>query len=89
MKGMNITISQDESGVTCSLTTDSPSSHYGVPVVRFHRLDYPDCGPGDPWPPLEGMLEPMLVGEYMAGWLQEPGRTGDEISAARLFLGLK
>ncbi len=70
-----------------TLTTDSPQSHYGIPVVRFELLpDSPDCGPADLWPDSLGMLDGLTCADEVFAWGRKAERTEEEISAAKLFL---
>jgi len=80
----DIIITKDEKGGFAILTTDSPMSHYGVPVLRIEAEDVDgDFGPAD----LIGEV-PNLVSaaSIVAGWARSGERTREEIEAARLFL---
>jgi hypothetical protein len=68
-------------GVTATLTTDSPASHYGCPALRIEAEgmdDLPDLGPADVLP--SGLTAAELVCRQ-ADCLSEAGR-----KAAKKFL---
>ena len=45
---MDLIVSEDMNGGTAILTTDSPASHYGMPVLQITSEDIDgDFGPGD------------------------------------------
>ena len=80
----DILITKDEKGGTAILTTWSPQSHYGCPVLRIEAEDVDgDFGPAD----LIGEV-PNLVSaaSIVAGWAGSGNRTKEEIEAAGLFL---
>ena len=81
---MEIFITKDEKGGTCHLTTDSSASHYGIPVLRIDGEDIDgDFGPAD----IIGTAPSIIyAAEAVAGWAKQPGRTAEEIKAARSFL---
>ena len=81
---MEILITKDEKGGTCHLTTYSPQSHYGIPVLRIDGEDIDgDFGPAD----IIGTAPDIIyAAEVVAGWAKETGRTTEEIEAARSFL---
>jgi hypothetical protein len=86
---MNIVIMRDENGGKIRLTTESPGSRYGIPVIRIEAADMPDSpdyGPGD-------TIVPGLTGfDLVEGWLagevgEKHGELPPEIeAAARRFL---
>lgn len=78
---MNIVVLTDSEGGTAALTTDAPAPHYGPPVLRVVSRDLNgDFGPGD-------LLLPRLTaGQFVRGWARQPGRSDEEIDAARRFL---
>lgn len=83
----DILIAKDEDGGTAVLTTWSPMSHYGIPVLRVTADDVDgDFGPadiiGDPRQP-ESLITAASI---VAGWASQPGRTDAERAAARSFL---
>jgi hypothetical protein len=68
----------DKSRGTATLTTDSPQSHYGLPILRIESEG--DFGPAD-------MVDHIVTAaDIVAGWASNPGRTAEEIGAARMFL---
>jgi hypothetical protein len=83
---MNILIMKDKDGGTAYLTTESPASHYGIPVLQITAEDVDgDFGPGE----LIGDLEAgplMYAADIVASWAKQPGRTEAELKAARMFL---
>ena len=82
---MDITMIKNESGEKTSLTTESPASHYGMPVLRIEaEVVSGDFGPAD----LIG--EPpkaFTAAQGVAGWGSQPERTPEEQHAAKAFLG--
>ena len=89
LTGIDILILEDTNGGTATLTTQSPQSHYGCPVLRIEddddRIDG-DFGPADliDFRSLGSGL--VSAAEIVYGWAHRPGRTLEEIAAARLFL---
>jgi hypothetical protein len=81
----DILVSTDERGGIAVLTTASPASSHGIPVLRIEAEDVSgDFGPSD----LIG--EPgnlITAASVVAGWIERPGRTAEEFAAARKFLG--
>lgn len=78
----DILISTDKDGGTAILTTASPMSHYGIPVLRIEADDVDgDFGPADI---IDGG---MTAASVILGWANIPGRTDEELRAARLYLG--
>ncbi|HBG38938.1 MULTISPECIES: hypothetical protein [Clostridium] len=80
----DIMIMQDANGGTAVLTTDSPLSHYGIPVLRIEADDINgDFAPAD----LIGS-PPIIItaASVIAGWADNPERTPEEIAAARKYL---
>ncbi len=77
----DLLVTQDEKGGTATLTTASPLSHYGLPVLRIEAEDVSgDFGPSD-------CIAPGLTAAgVVAGWAKEEGRTPEELQAARRFL---
>lgn len=78
---MNIFVLLGTEGGTATLTTDAPASHYGLPVLRVVSRDLNgDFGPGD-------LLVPgVTAAQLVRGWARQPGRSDEEIEAARRFL---
>ena len=80
---MNILICKDGKGGTAILTTDSPGSHYGIPVLRIEAEDVDgDFGPADvvvKKPPF------ITAADVVCGWAYDRDRTHDEVEAARRF----
>jgi hypothetical protein len=81
---IDILVLKDKKGGTARLTTDSPMSHYGAPVLRIEAEDIDgDFGPSD----LLGNLPNIhTAGGVVMGWLSQTGRTRQEIEAGRKFL---
>lgn len=78
----DILISTDNKGGRAYLTTSSPVSHYGIPILRIEAEDIDgDFGPSDI---IDGT---MTAADIIVGWAKRPGRTNDELIAARKFLG--
>lgn len=81
---MDITICEDKKGGTARLTTESPASYYGIPILRIEADDVNgDFGPADL---LGDANHVMLASQIVKGWAAQPGRTKAELEAARLFL---
>ena len=81
---MNYLITNDADGGTATLSTDSPMSSYGVPVLRISSADATgDFGPADA---IRHRQPRVLAADIVAAWAHETDRTPDEIEAARLFL---
>lgn len=81
----DIVVCEDQTGGTAILTTDSPQSHYGCPVLRIEAEDIDgDFGPRD----LLGDPERGFVtaAEVVAGWIGRGDRNESEVEAARRFL---
>jgi hypothetical protein len=68
------------------LTTMSPQSHYGIPVLRIEGDEAPyDYGPADNISLLDGLL--VISGaELVDAWARGEDRTEEEREAARMFL---
>ncbi|OHD67197.1 MAG: hypothetical protein A2W19_11710 [Spirochaetes bacterium RBG_16_49_21] len=82
---MNLLISKDKDGGCAYLTTDSPASHYGAPVLQISADDIDgDFGPSDFIDDGNGHI--FSGAQIVAGWVSQPDRTPEEISAARKFL---
>jgi len=65
---MHIPIYTGPRGATAALTTDSPASHYGAPVLRIEgdgADNWPDMGPADQMP--TGMYAADFVCRWAAG----------------------
>ena len=80
----DITILTDKNGGTAVLTTASPASHYGIPVLRIEANDVDgDFGPGD----LLGNLPNVFpAANIVAAWGRAPERTDVEREVAALYL---
>lgn len=89
---MNHLVLRDAQGGEAWLTTDSPVSHYGCPVLRISAEDVlGDFGPadmidtsGDP-----ERIHPdriITAADVVVGWAMKPDRTPEEKAAARKFL---
>jgi len=80
----DILISKDKKGGTAILTTGSPQSHYGIPVLRIEAEDVDgDFGPADQ---IGNPPNVMTAAGIVAGWARTGKHTKEEIEAARLFL---
>jgi len=83
----DILISKDDKGGTAILTTDSPMSHYGIPVLRIEAEDVDgDFGPADLIGDLDHPERIITAASIVAGWAKTGKRTKEEIEAAGLFL---
>ncbi len=88
---MTFTIEAGWPGVRVELTTDSTASSYGIPVPRIKADgESGDYGPADalpagPWAAGDD-LSPCCGAELVLAWARQPGRTAEEIQAARRFL---
>jgi hypothetical protein len=83
----DILISTDANGGTAVLTTASPQSHYGIPVLRIEADDIEsdhDYGPADIIATVNG--KEITGASVIAGWALQPGRTPEETHIARLYL---
>ncbi len=84
---MHILVTKDRSGRTVYLTTNSPASHYGLPVLQITSEDVAgDFGPSDMVGHLERPDTIVTAAGVVAGWAMQPERTSTEIKAARAFL---
>ncbi len=81
---MHILITKDKKGGTAYLTTESPASHYGIPVLQITADDIDgDFGPAN----LIGNLPNVFpAADIIAAWLNTPGRSPEEIEAGKSFL---
>ena len=83
----DILITKDKKGGTAILTTGSPLSHYGVPVLRIEAEDVDgDFGPADLIGDLDQPERIITAASIVAGWAKTGERTREETEAARLFL---
>jgi len=79
MEDINV-MTDNESGETVILTTDSPQSHSGAPVLRIEAEDVNgDFGPAD-------MVGKVTAADIIVGWAEQETRTKKEIEAAQMFL---
>ena len=80
---MELLLFTDREGIEYKLTTDSPMSSYGIPVVRVENESPGDYGPAD-------MLTfaglPVVASGLVALWARLAGRTPEEIEFAKSFL---
>lgn len=89
---MNILVTRDAQGGEAWLTTDSPASHYGCPVLRIEADDVDgDFGPADMIDTSgdANRIHPeriVTAADVVAGWARSTERTPEEIEAARKFL---
>lgn len=87
MKTMDIIICTDPQGGIARLTTDSPASHYGIPVLRVEAEDVSgDFGPADLIGDIEKPDKLITAAQVVAGWASKPERTKAEIETAASFL---
>lgn len=86
VKNMHILIAKDQNGGTAYLTTQSPASHYGRPVLQVTAEDLDDdFGPGD----LLGGIEKgsfMYAADIVTCWARQSGLTEEEMEAAKVYL---
>jgi hypothetical protein len=81
---MNHQILVDARGGEAFLTTDSPASSYGIPVLRIDADDLQgDFGPSDL---LGAPPTAMPAAALVAHWARQPERTAAERAAAEMFL---
>jgi len=83
----DILILEDEEGSRVILTTNSPLSVHGIPVLRieaddiggdYRAMDRIDAtGTGEAVIPVAGMV---------VNWARHPGRTAEELEIAKMFL---
>ena len=59
-----IRIYDGPSDMTVSLTTESPMSHHGVPVLRIEGEGFEDMGPADQLP------SGMLAADFVCRWAE-------------------
>jgi hypothetical protein len=80
---MNIIIAIDKKDGMATLTTDSPLSHYGVPVLRIEADDINgDFGPADILDSKKG----LTAADVVAGWAIDKDRTLEERNIAQKYL---
>jgi hypothetical protein len=80
---MDYLILSDDNGGTARLTTDSPASSYGIPVLVLDADDIRgEFGPADTLP----TDQPLTGADLVATWGSEPERTEEERTAAGRFL---
>ncbi len=85
----DIIITRDKDGGIAYLTTASPQSHYGVPVLRIEGAkDIPDrgidYGPADVIVVADGRV--IKGAHIIAAWAMGKKRTPQEVELARLYL---
>lgn len=91
-RAMDCTIRTFGDGTALVLTTDSPASHYGIPILRHTGCSCADCGPADAVclhaepQALRDLFGPHTAAETVHRWalLAKPGAQAH--GAARLFL---
>ncbi len=85
---MNIQVTKVKNGAEICLTTDSPASRYGIPVLRItgNFTMTADFGPADLVGTPEENFTPDPAAEIVYAWAVKPGRKREELKAARLFL---
>lgn len=85
---MKTLIYRGPGGITATLTTDSPVSHYNIPTVRIEgpgMEGWPDMAPADLLPtgqPAALLVEAALTGDLPDGWAGELLPLDDEAQAA-------
>lgn len=90
---MNYLILTDEEGGTVHLTTDSPKSKDGIPVLRIVAADVKGEYTAEnvilnPANPMDmSLITPAA--DVVAWWMLEPGRTAEEFRAGELFLSTR
>ena len=78
----DILIRRDEKGGTIILTTNSPASTQGIPILKVDTEDTEgEFGPSD----IIGE-DLLTAAEVVVGWAKEKKRIKEKIEAARLFL---
>lgn len=83
----DILIITDKDGGTAYLTTNSPMSHYGTPVLRIEANDAEgDFGPADIIGEVVGGGGIMTAADVVYGWAIRPERTEAEFKIARSYL---
>jgi hypothetical protein len=83
----DILITKDEKGGTAILTTNSPTSHYGIPVLQITAEDVDgDFGPANLIGDLDHPERIITAASIVVGWAKTGKRTKEEIEAAGLFL---
>ena len=76
----------DENGGEAVLTTESPASSYGVPVLQITADDVDgDFGPADLIGDPDKGIPLMTAASIVAPWGSQPERTAAERQAARQF----
>jgi hypothetical protein len=84
---MNALLWQHE-GITITLTTESPGTHYGIPVLRVegHPAGAAALGPADLAPFVEGET-PGTAAQLLMSVHKARPLTGEALEGARQFLG--
>jgi hypothetical protein len=81
---MDYLILTDTEGGTATLKTNSPASHYGIPILRIDASDVVgDFGPADL---IATEPKPLSAAVIVAAWGGSPERTPEEREAARKYL---
>lgn len=84
---MHILIMQDKKGGTAYLTTESTSSHYGMPVLQITAEDIDgDFGPADIIGDLDKPDTLLIAAQIVYVWAMNKKRTPEEVQAAKSFL---
>ena len=87
---MKIILWPDNEDWEIFLTTESPQSSHGLPVLRQISKRNPDpskdwtFGPADRWSPAEN--DEQTAADIVMTWAREKSRTQLELEAARSFL---
>jgi len=84
---MDILILKDEKGWTARLTTESPASHYGIPILQITADDVDgDFGPSDIIGTVDKPDELLTAAQIVYAWGTQRDRREEEREAARSFL---
>lgn len=84
---MHILILTDPKGGTAHLTTESPASHYGIPVLQITAEDIDgDFGPSNLIGDLDKPDQLLTAAQIVYAWAKTKAKTPKEIQAAKSFL---
>jgi len=79
---MHVLILTDTKGGTAYLTTESPASHYGIPVLQITADDVDgDFGPSNLIGNLDEPDKLLTAAQIVYAWGMQPARTPEEIRA--------
>lgn len=80
---MDYLILSDQEGGTARLTTDTPASSYGIPVLVIDADDIQaELGPADIVP----SSPPIMAADIILAWGSRPNRSEEERAAAERYL---